>query len=330
MLCRWVVVSLWIRTSASHFHDPALPIIATGWGHLGRCPLNANRPNGCVWSSGSRPTDEGSETDSVKWPSSPVIHGTQRPFFRLAPTSWCAVDHNLRAPEPKMTNSTSSTSLESSVTATEADVQSQSPGTTSVSHFKIVFDRAGVTKEALQWRYPGHGTEDSPYAVDFTPCDPYNPQQWTQTKKWCMTILTAVSTLAVAFVSSAFSGGLAYIIAEFKVSQELSILGLSLFVVGFAVGPLLWAPASEFYGRQILFTITYAALTAFNAGAAGVKSFSGLVVLRFFAGAFGSSPLTNSGGVIADMFSQKERGFATACFAAAPFLGPSLGKSVQN
>lgn len=225
-----------------------------------------------------------------------------------------------------MTNSPSSTSLESSVTATEADVQSEHSGMAHVNHFKIVFDRAGVTREALQWRYPGSGTAESPYAVDFTPCDPYNPQEWTKTKKWCMTILTAISTLAVAFVSSAFSGGLAYIIAEFKVSQELSILGLSLFVVGFAVGPLLWAPASEFYGRQVLFTITYAALTAFNAGAAGVKSFAGLVVLRFFAGAFGSSPLTNSGGVIADMFSQKERGFATACFAAAPFLGPSLGK----
>ncbi|POS76577.1 fluconazole resistance protein 1 [Diaporthe helianthi] len=229
-----------------------------------------------------------------------------------------------------MTNSLSSTSLESSVTATEADVQSQSPGMTRVSHFKIVFDRAGVTKEALQWRYLGNGTEESPYAVDFTPCDPYNPQEWTRTKKWCMTILTAISTLAVAFVSSAFSGGLATIIAEFKVSQELSILGLSLFVVGFAVGPLLWAPASEFYGRQILFTVTYAALTAFNAGAAGVQSFAGLVVLRFFAGAFGSSPLTNSGGVIADMFSQSERGFATAVFAAAPFLGPSLGPIVSG
>lgn len=83
---------------------------------------------------------------------------------------------------------------------------------------------------------------------------------------------------------------------------------------------------SESFGRQILYFTTYAALVAFNAGAAGAPNFPGLVVLRFFAGAFGASPLTNSGGVIADMFSSSERGFATACFAAAPFLGPSLGK----
>lgn len=68
------------------------------------------------------------------------------------------------------------------------------------------------------------------------------------------------------------------------------------------------------------------ALTAFNAGAAGAKNIETLVILRFFAGAFGSSPLTNSGGVIADMFSASERGLATAVFATAPFLGPSIGK----
>jgi len=50
-----------------------------------------------------------------------------------------------------------------------------------------------------------------------------------------------------------------------------------------------------------------------------------LIALRFLAGAFGSSPLTNSGGVIADMFPAAERGLATAVFAAAPFLGPSVG-----
>jgi len=58
----------------------------------------------------------------------------------------------------------------------------------------------------------------------------------------------------------------------------------------------------EFYGRQIIFFFTYFALAAFSAGAAGAQNIETLVILRFFAGAFGASPLTNSGGVIADMF----------------------------
>lgn len=85
---------------------------------------------------------------------------------------------------------------------------------------------------------------------------------------------------------------------------------------------------SELWGRQILYISTYGALTAFNAGAAGANSMTTLLVLRFFAGAFGSSPLTNAGGVIADMFPAKERGLALSIFSAAPFLGPTLGPIV--
>ena len=143
--------------------------------------------------------------------------------------------------------------------------------------------------------------------------------------KWFYTAVVAVATLAVAFVSSAYSGGIDQVLREFGSSEEVGILGISLFVLGFAIGPLLWAPMSELFGRQYLFIGTYGALTAFNAGAAGANSMATLIILRFFAGAFGSSPLTNAGGVIADMFAAEQRGIAMSFFAAAPFMGPVLG-----
>lgn len=102
-------------------------------------------------------------------------------------------------------------------------------------------------------------------------------------------------------------------------------MGLSLFVLGFALGPLIFAPMSELYGRQLLYTGTFGAFTFFNAGAAGAQNIWTLIILRFFAGSFGSSPLTNAGGVIADMFNAKERGLAMTIFATAPFMGPVLG-----
>ncbi|KAK1468054.1 MFS multidrug transporter [Colletotrichum cuscutae] len=79
------------------------------------------------------------------------------------------------------------------------------------------------------------------------------------------------------------------------------------------------------FGRQLIFVITFGALTAFNAGAAGSKNIETLLILRFLAGTIGSAPLTNAGGVIADMFSADERGLANALFATAPFLGPAVG-----
>jgi multidrug resistance protein len=88
---------------------------------------------------------------------------------------------------------------------------------------------------------------------------------------------------------------------------------------------LFWAPLSELFGRQILYVSTYGAFTAFNAGVAGSQNIATIIILRFMAGAFGSSPLTNAGGVIADCFQARDRGLAMSIFAAAPFLGPSLG-----
>ncbi|OCL12678.1 major facilitator superfamily protein [Glonium stellatum] len=205
-----------------------------------------------------------------------------------------------------------------------------------------------TTPEILRWEYDGSGTEENPYIVDWIDNDPRNPMhfseqaqniiwnQWelleltpeNRIKKWSITILVAIATLAVAFVSSAYTGGVGQIIMQFHVSTEVVTLGVSLFVLGFAIGPLLWAPMSELWGRQLLYIITYGVLTAFNAGAAGSQNIQTLIILRFFAGAFGSSPLTNAGGVIADMFPAKQRGLAMSIFSVAPFMGPTLGPIV--
>jgi multidrug resistance protein len=108
-------------------------------------------------------------------------------------------------------------------------------------------------------------------------------------------------------------------------SEELITAGISLFVLGFALGPLLWAPLSEIYGRQSIFVISYCLFTAFAAGCAGANDIGTLLVLRFFAGACGSSPFTNAGGVIADVFTASQRGFAMGIFALAPSMGPTMG-----
>ncbi|KAI9670601.1 MAG: MFS siderochrome iron transporter 1 [Alyxoria varia] len=203
------------------------------------------------------------------------------------------------------------------------DVESLKPPQ-QIPHFK----QGAITQSMIDAEYEGSGTEDDPYLVTWIDEDPRNPMRYSNLKKWTLVNIVAVATLAVAFVSSAYAGGVTQIIADFQCSNEVATLGISLFVLGFAIGPLLWAPMSELFGRQYLFIGTYAVMTFFNAGAAGSQNIWTLIILRFFAGAIGSSPLTNAGGVIADMFAAKERGMALSIFAAAPFLGPTLGPIV--
>ncbi|KAJ5711297.1 hypothetical protein N7488_005453 [Penicillium malachiteum] len=196
---------------------------------------------------------------------------------------------------------------------------------TKIPYWRLICDQGVVTQEIIDYPYVGSGTEEDPYVVTWIENDPRNPMLFSDWTKWGYTMIVSIATLAVSLVSSAYTGGVQQIEEQFLIGDELATLGVSLFVLGFAIGPLLWAPMSELFGRQILYIITYAALTAFNIGTACAQNSWSLIILRFFAGSFGSSPLTNAGGVIADMFPAKQRGSAMSLFASAPFLGPVLG-----
>lgn len=111
-----------------------------------------------------------------------------------------------------------------------------------ISFWRMIFDQGIVTQEIILHSYAGSGTEEEPYVVTWIPNDPRNPILFSLKMKCSITILITSSFLAVAFVSSAYTGAIAGIEEEFKISNEVATLGLSLFVLGFAIGPLLWAP----------------------------------------------------------------------------------------
>ncbi|KAI3318550.1 MFS transporter [Xylariaceae sp. AK1471] len=173
--------------------------------------------------------------------------------------------------------------------------------------------------------YKGYGLPEDPFLVEFTPGDANNPFNWSKTKKWLITALATIAVFAVTLTSSAYSSSREQVLKDLNGNNEEYSAGISLFVLGFAIGPPLWGPLSELYGRRWLFHITLGVLVAFVSATAGCKSIAQLLVFRLLSGTFGASPLTNSGGIISDMFSASERGLAVALFASAPFLGPILG-----
>jgi MFS family permease len=44
---------------------------------------------------------------------------------------------------------------------------------------------------------------------------------------------------------------------QFHVSKEVAILGVSLFVLGLGLGPLVAGPMSEIYGRNAVYRISF-------------------------------------------------------------------------
>ena len=122
-----------------------------------------------------------------------------------------------------------------------------------------------VTDEVLQLPYLRSGTEEDPYIFDWILNDPRNPMLFPAWKKWIIAVTVAFGTLAVSFASTAFSGYVKQIEQYFHTSTELATLSISLFVLGFAIGPMTWAPLSELYGRQVLWFTTFALMTVCGA-----------------------------------------------------------------
>lgn len=101
-------------------------------------------------------------------------------------------------------------------------------------------DQGAITYDILNHEYAGSGTEDDPFMVTWIPNDPRNPLYFSMTRKIVIMAATAFATLIVSFTSSAYIGSLSMVMKDFDVSNEVATLGLSLFIVGFAVGPLIW------------------------------------------------------------------------------------------
>lgn len=72
--------------------------------------------------------------------------------------------------------------------------------------------------------------------VTFVPNDPENPKNWSKAYKWYCTMVVAITCFVVAFSSSVVTADIAGVAKEFGVSDEVALLSISLFVVGFGVG----------------------------------------------------------------------------------------------
>ena len=100
---------------------------------------------------------------------------------------------------------------------------------------------------------------------------------------------------------------------------------VSIFVIGYAVGPIFIAPLSEIYGRLPIYHVCNCVFVLFSAACALAPSLSALLALRLFAGLGGSCPLALSAGTIADVIPYSRRGAVTAWWTVGPLIGPVIG-----
>jgi len=173
--------------------------------------------------------------------------------------------------------------------------------------------------------YPPLLPDREEYVVEFDgEDDPMHAQNWPMKKKLIVAIMLGYFTLTAAFGSSIFSAATFAVARKFHVSAEVGILGVSLYVLGFATGPILWAPLSELQGRRMPLVVSSFGFSIFQIAVATGKDLQTVLICRFFCGFFGAAPLTIVAAVFSDMFNNRTRGMAVAVFSIAVFSGPLL------
>ncbi|KAI1314110.1 cycloheximide resistance protein [Xylaria venustula] len=156
--------------------------------------------------------------------------------------------------------------------------------------------------------------------------DPENPYNWPTARKilnvGCVSFQTFISPLA----SSIFAPGVPLVLEEFNsTSPQIATFVVSVYLIGFAAGPVLLAPLSEIYGRVPVYHVCNVGFVAFSVACALAPTLNALIGFRFLAGLFGVAPVTNGGGTIADMVAQKHRGTVLSLYSIGPLLGPIIG-----
>ncbi|PMD43141.1 MFS general substrate transporter [Hyaloscypha variabilis F] len=156
--------------------------------------------------------------------------------------------------------------------------------------------------------------------------DPANPMNWPKNKRILQVVFASAITMVTSLAATMVAPGIAQIMEDFHTTNvQIGTLAVSIYLLGFAVGPLIIAPLSELYGRLPAYHVCNLFWMVFTVACAVSTNMPMFVVFRFLAGSAGSCPLTIGGGTVVDVMPQQSRGAAMSIFAIGPLLGPVLG-----
>ena len=141
----------------------------------------------------------------------------------------------------------------------------------------------------------------------------------------CYVLVTGAVQVMNSTIGSSIPGGATDQIAkEFNITnQEILVLPISVYLIGYILGPMLCGPTSEAYGRKIPLQVAFVLFTIFMMACAVANSYPSLLVFRLIDGMAASAPIAVVGGVYADLYSDPTaRGRLMAYYMAVCTIAP--------
>ncbi|GAA5826382.1 hypothetical protein JCM11251_002343 [Rhodosporidiobolus azoricus] len=168
------------------------------------------------------------------------------------------------------------------------------------------------------------------YLVAFEEGDPENPLNWSTRKRTFVasqiSFLTTVVYIGSAIYTPAYMG----VMQEYGVAQVVAVLGLTLFILGYGIGPMLWSPLQETpqIGRTPVYIFTLFCFCILQIPILIPTNLTCVLIFRFLTGFFGSPALATGGASMGDIYSPTKLPYAMAVWSVGAVCGPILGPVV--
>lgn len=160
--------------------------------------------------------------------------------------------------------------------------------------------------------------------------------------KWLIVVVVSSTSICITSISSVWSLASERVMDHFHISEEVSTLGISLFIWGLGSGGMFLSPISEFHGRKIVYNVGLFFVFAFQFVPAFSNNIGSILFSRFASGFFGAAFVSVASGTFSDLFRKTERfantkkdhakelNKALVVYSASPFLGPGLGPLIAG
>ncbi|KAI0366395.1 MFS general substrate transporter [Pilatotrama ljubarskyi] len=189
-------------------------------------------------------------------------------------------------------------------------------------------DPADFEKQVQAAALPKDGDPADPYQVKLEPED--DPKHLSLWFKWLAVLTICTSSSCATFASSVASFSETGLAQDLHTVHEVTILSISLYVLGLGIGPLFVGPLSELYGRNIIYRTSYVLFFAFTWPTAFPPNIATFLVFRFITGLCGSAFLSVAGGSVSDLFDNRSVATPMAVYTLSPFIGPVLGPLISG
>ncbi|KIK66812.1 hypothetical protein GYMLUDRAFT_192782 [Collybiopsis luxurians FD-317 M1] len=161
--------------------------------------------------------------------------------------------------------------------------------------------------------------------------DQDNPKNWSPKKRAFVAFSISLMTFTMYIGSAIYTPSIPGIITDFNVSLPYATLGLTLYVLGYGIGPMFLSPLQELpaLGRNPVYMASFFLFIIFQIPVISATNIKTILACRFFTGFFGSPALATGGASMGDIYHTRQLAYVVGIWAigavGGPIVGPVIG-----